>query len=192
MIVDEVVSRYWKLIPRNGAVADLGCGPGSNTLFLAKQGFSVDAVDHSPECITTLARLAKDWQLEERINPINARIEESPLHRPYAAIICTFVLHFLGPRALETLGRIQAATLPGGLNIIRTFTERGEWPQERKRGHYLKPDELRERYAGWDILFYEEKLVKTRECDGQGNPLMQEAASIVARKHGEVPRALLP
>jgi 2-polyprenyl-3-methyl-5-hydroxy-6-metoxy-1,4-benzoquinol methylase len=34
-----------------GRVLDLGCGPGRNAVWLAKAGFSVDAIDLSPEAL---------------------------------------------------------------------------------------------------------------------------------------------
>ena len=189
---NPLVTNFADAIPAGGTVVDLGCGPGRNALFLAEQGFTVAAVDRSGEAIAALKALAEARRLQERITTAHARIEEYPFSGPRAAIVCTFVLHFLGPRALETLDRMQAATAPGGLNIVEAFTENGQWSaQAKQRGYFFKSGELRERYAGWDFLFYEEKLVKTMERDAQGRPLTQEATAVVAQKRGESSRALL-
>jgi SAM-dependent methyltransferase len=39
------------LVPRGGKALDLGCGPGRNAIWLAQQGFEVDAVDLSPAAL---------------------------------------------------------------------------------------------------------------------------------------------
>jgi tellurite methyltransferase len=177
-----LISNFATVIPFPGKVIDVGCGPGRNAIFLAEQGFTVEAVDRDASAIAALGALAERRNVSPRITAVCTDIEDHPIEGAPVAVVCTFVLHFLGQHALETLDRMQSATAPGGLNIIAAFTERGQWPQERKRGCFLKPGELRERYARWDILFYEEKLVGTRECSAEGIPLRQEAAAIVARK----------
>lgn len=188
---NPLVSNFAALIPFPGRVMDLGCGPGRNALFLAERGFDVEAIDRDASAIAALHALAAGRGLQQRIKAVCARIEDHPFEGSPAAIVCTFALHFLRLQAPELLSRMQAATAPGGLNIVAAFTENGQWTAEAKRrGYFLKPGELRERYAGWDILFYEEKLVKTHERDAQDNPLMQEAASIVARKRVEASRAV--
>ena len=50
--VDENLAEWvadGRLAP--GRVLDLGCGPGRNAVWLAKAGFSVDAIDLSPEAL---------------------------------------------------------------------------------------------------------------------------------------------
>jgi SAM-dependent methyltransferase len=44
------------LLPAGGKALDLGCGPGRNAIWLARQGFAVDAVD--------LSSTALDWGRE--------------------------------------------------------------------------------------------------------------------------------
>ena len=44
----EYVERH---LPNSGKALDLGCGPGRNAIYLAKQGWDVDAVDLSQEAI---------------------------------------------------------------------------------------------------------------------------------------------
>ena len=39
------------LVPRGGKALDLGCGPGRNAIWLASQGFEVDAIDLSSSAI---------------------------------------------------------------------------------------------------------------------------------------------
>ena len=47
---------------QTGRAIDIGCGPGRNALFLAKQGWAVDAVDLSPIAVARL-RAADDEPL---------------------------------------------------------------------------------------------------------------------------------
>jgi len=50
---DENLVQYFKnnLLSPGGRVLELGCGPGRNAIYFAKQGYEVDAVDLSKEAL---------------------------------------------------------------------------------------------------------------------------------------------
>ncbi len=49
--IDLITKFLANIPPGGGAVLDLGCGPGPTTKLLAGKGFSVTAVDFSPESL---------------------------------------------------------------------------------------------------------------------------------------------
>jgi SAM-dependent methyltransferase len=106
-----------------GRVLELGCGPGRNALYLAGQGFTVDAVDLSPVAIR--------WA-EERmaaagvaVNFICASIFDFPVTAgSYDLVYDSGCLHHLAPhRRLSYLELVTRALKPGGLLGLTCFNE---------------------------------------------------------------------
>lgn len=60
----------------------------------------------------------------------------------------------------DLLGPIRDAVAPGGIVIYETFTsnQRVHGVGPKSAEHLLDPGELRERFDGFDVLFYEEVL----------------------------------
>ena len=54
----------WGLNKSGGKVLEVGCGTGSNALWLAEQGFQVTAVDISPAAVALAEERAKEQGLE--------------------------------------------------------------------------------------------------------------------------------
>jgi cyclopropane fatty-acyl-phospholipid synthase-like methyltransferase len=77
----EVIRRYAK---NEISILEIGCGLGTNAIWLAKEGFMVDAVDISAECI----RLARQRVKEEkpRVNFITADFCSEKLQKSYDLI----------------------------------------------------------------------------------------------------------
>lgn len=55
---NKTIKQMWKKFPKNGNILEVGCGEGKNSLFLAKQGFIVDAFDISENGIKKAKYLA--------------------------------------------------------------------------------------------------------------------------------------
>lgn len=59
--------RYAAAFPPGGHVLDVGCGTGTDTLFLAHRGVRVTAIDVSPKMIEHVKRAASEQGFEERV-----------------------------------------------------------------------------------------------------------------------------
>ena len=101
-------------------VLDAGCGEGKNAFALAERGCVVDAIDCSARAVAVgmerFAHPAITWSV--------ADIADWPLEtKQYDMVVAYGLLHCL-PSA-ETIsmlvGRLQAATAPGGTHIICAF-----------------------------------------------------------------------
>ncbi len=167
----------------SGTVLELGAGEGRNSLFLAEQGFKVTAQDISEVGIDKISKLATERGL-------NVQAEVKDIHtlnleRNFDVLICTFVLHHL-PRteALKLIKQIQEHTNPEGLNAITTFTENGDFYRNNPdtKNFYPKEGELRELYAEWKILEYEEVESQAFAKRPDGSPMINMSAEILARK----------
>jgi tellurite methyltransferase len=169
----------------DGPILDLGAGTGRNALYLARQGLEVTAVDIAHTAIKELTSAASSEGVQDRVTGIVADIGDFKPDRLYSAVICTFALHFLDKDGFEkACDTMLAATYPGGINVVEDFTRDGPLYRTGGTTYWLKSGELRERYvkAGWNVISFKERPVKTKAIDDSGRPFDHVAAAIIARK----------
>lgn len=182
---DELVEQAAKLsAPTN--VIEIGCGDGRNSLFLAKEGFDVMAVDLSSVGIEKLQETARQEEL--KIQTEVGDIRNIELTGDYGVIVSTYVLHHL-PRtdALKLVGEIKLHTSEGGYNIITTFTQNGDFYRSMLKDgtrddFYPATNELQELYNGWEVIQYEEREWTAKKKNPDGSPMKNVEARILARK----------
>lgn len=108
----------------SGRALELACGLGHNAIWLAKNGWQVDAIDISPVGLRLAADLAD--RIGIAVNWIAADLDDfTPPVETYD-LICVF--RFLDRRRLPRL--IENALRPGGLLIYETFAA----------AHLVRPD----------------------------------------------------
>jgi SAM-dependent methyltransferase len=121
------VLREDKIIP--GTALDLGCGTGSNSLYLAELGFTVTGLDLSPRAVE-LAR-AKPATSKTHVNFVTGDVLDPPadLGGPFGLVFDRGCYHIVRSidvnRFLQTLERV---TEPGtvGLFLTGNAREKGE------------------------------------------------------------------
>lgn len=112
---DEWLTATVSPLPR-GRALEFACGMGHNAVWLARQGWQVDAVDISAVGLRLAAELAAGNETE--VSWICADLDEySPTADAYD-LVC--VLRFLDRRRLPDL--IQRSLRPGGRLVYETFT----------------------------------------------------------------------
>ena len=155
------------LLPK-GRALDLAAGEGRHAVFLAQQGFQVDAVDISPVGLRKAEAFAKERGVE--INTIVANLEEWDLGVERYEVVANF--YYLQRDLTE---KIKRALKPGGIVIYETYTVKhleipgAGGPSERK--YCLEMGELRKMFEDFEILHWSE----TRDAH-------RAIASLVARK----------
>ena len=150
-----------------GKALDLACGAGRNALWLAEHGWSVTAVDGSSAAIEILSSRASERgiTLDAQVADLEKHeYEIEPFHWDLIAI-CYYLQRDLFEPA-------KRGVAPGGILIaIVHVAESGEEPT----AHRLRPGELEQYFAGWEILHHREG----RASDAAHRRLVAE---IVARR----------
>jgi len=155
---------------------DLACGAGRNSVYLARHGWQVDAVDISEVALQQVAAKAVAEDL-----PIQCLRQDLELDLPKAA-------EFLAPDTYDLaimfrytnpplIGPLSRALRPGGYLIVESHmvTDQDVVGPSGDR-HRVAPGELRQAAAGLEIVDYHERLVL--DPDGCSAALAQ----LVARK----------
>ena len=106
-----------------GRALDLGCGPGRNALFLASQGFEVDALDLSPTAIAWAEDRAHEAGVSVRFVCGDAfKLADAELPGPYDLVVDSGCFHHLPPhRRVSYLALLDRVLAPGGHLALTCF-----------------------------------------------------------------------
>jgi SAM-dependent methyltransferase len=104
-----------------GRVLELGCGPGRNAIYMAKQGCTVDAVDVSPVSIDWARERATEAEVD--VNFICASIFDLPIKADaYDLVYDCGCFHHIPPhRRMSFLSLITTALKPSGAFGLTCF-----------------------------------------------------------------------
>ena len=139
---------------RHGCVLDLGCGDGRNTLFLARNGFSVEAVDFARIGLTRIENCASRENLPIKIRFADIR-KDMFLDCNFDIVLMTFVSQYLTSEELVILfQKVQKYTRPGGLHAVAVIDEDSEYAKSKKAARWYFPEtkDIEFCYKGWEIL----------------------------------------
>jgi 2-polyprenyl-3-methyl-5-hydroxy-6-metoxy-1,4-benzoquinol methylase len=143
---DTLLVRFRHLLT-GGQALDLACGVGQNALWLAGQGYRVDAVDISDVAIGWLRAEAARRGLPVRA--IQADLDDYRL--PAGTYDLVVVFYFLDRRLAPQL---VAALRPGGLLFYETLNVRRLIDKpETERAYLLEIGELGRLFAGLAVLW---------------------------------------
>ena len=143
-------------LPRGGRILDLGTGPATQAIALAKRGYDVVATDIAPSAIRKAQHAAEreSVRIDFRVDNILAsRLEDALVD----AIVDRGVFHVMPPesrpRYVDTVHRILR---PGGFLFLKAFSDK----EPRQGGPYhFSPAELRDSFErAFAILSIEEAL----------------------------------
>lgn len=165
-----------------GKALDLGCGNGRNSLWLASQGFDVTAWDKNPGSIENLQRIVSAEGMENLHSEI-ADLNQLRFDGEYDFILSTVVLMFLQPETIPGLiDNMQRCTRPGGYNLIVAAMDTEDYPCNVGFPFAFKAGELRQYYAGWELLKDNEDVGELHRTDAEGNRIKLRFATMLARK----------
>lgn len=164
----ELLTRHRDLLPP-GRALDVASGDGRHALWLARQGYAVDAIDLSHAGLLQLIATARREHLA--VHAIQANLEDFPLPSDrYAVVVNTRYLQ----RSL--FAGLQRAVRAGGAIVFETFLrEQARIGHPRNPAFLLAPGELRAAFAGFEILVDEEGCFA-----GAGGPAY--LARLIARR----------
>ena len=164
------LKKHIRLLPK-GKALDIAAGEGRNAVFLAQQGFDVDAVDISEEGLKKAQKLAREKGV--KINTSLIDLDQYPIGKEQYDLIANF--YYLKRRLIP---RIKKGLKKGGKVIFETYllehrTLGTGGPKQAK--YFLKPNELLRLFKDFRILFYREGIFK------EGGK-KKAVASIIAEK----------
>jgi tellurite methyltransferase len=129
---------------------DIACGEGRNSIFLARQGFSVTGLDISEEGLAKGEKWAEREGVEIEFR--RADLESYDFLERYDLIInFNFLQRDLIPKMFDALN-------PGGLILFDSILNTPSLEGEHNRAFLLEPGELRRIFEGLsgEIILYEE------------------------------------
>lgn len=147
--LSQEIERLQRLAPGKRAL-DIACGEGRNSVFLARHGFQVTALDISDVGLGKAARKTEDAGV--RVDFQQVDLDGYLFTEQFDLIInFNFLLRELIPEAVRALA-------PGGLLIIDTIMESPQLLTSHNPAYLLRRGELQKICEGLDgeILFSEE------------------------------------
>ncbi len=163
-----------------GKALDLASGSGRNSLYLAAQGFQVEAIDRNEQALAELMAIAKQRNLPNlhvQMTDLERATREWPElpKQTYDVIVVFFYLHRpLFPSLIESLK-------PNGVLIYETFTIDNHLRHKhpRRSEFCLAHNELLRLTSGLRVLSYDEG-----EHDGSQGPGSVFTTQLVAQRTG--------
>ncbi len=135
-----------------GRALEIACGTGENAIFLAEQGFTVDAIDISIVALKKARRQANERNL--KVNFICADLDYFVLKEDTYTLIVNF--YYLNRRLIP---QIKKALKPNGLTIFETYNEKHTLIKRDFNPDYLlKEGELFRLFEDFRVVFYKEEF----------------------------------
>jgi len=161
----RIVTKHYAL-SRPGKALDIAAGNGRNSIFLAKHGFSVEAVDISDVGLRQISGLYPD------LHPLCVDLDTFDIPASRYALILN--IRFLNRRLFPL---IVEGLVPGGILIFESYLQRPKEIDEGPtcRDYRLRENELLHAFLPLKILYY-------REGNFPGPKNRGAVASLVAMK----------
>jgi tellurite methyltransferase len=148
----KIVMDFWEMAKKRRAL-DIACGTGRNTIYLAKQGFTVDAVDISDE------GLKKFKGIDPLIRPVCADLDHFNISPNRYDLIVN--IRYLNRRLFPY---IKEGLVSGGVLIFESFMERPgkektvtkENYQPSCRDYLFRENELLHGFLSLTVRYYRE------------------------------------
>jgi 2-polyprenyl-3-methyl-5-hydroxy-6-metoxy-1,4-benzoquinol methylase len=118
----NVLIRHLPMLDRNKPVVDVGAGQGRNAIFLANNGFCVDAIEPSSVGAESMRSVARNDQIPLRVHEVDF---EAFRGRPgyYAGVLIFGVIQELTRPQIRLLReRVVTWICPGGLVLVSAHT----------------------------------------------------------------------
>ncbi|MFZ5981784.1 MAG: methyltransferase domain-containing protein [Candidatus Zixiibacteriota bacterium] len=182
----RILVEYWQSLGKKRPVLDIGAGQGRNTLFLARQGLIVDAIDPSIVAIETIANIVAEENLP--VSTCQCGFESFvPLTDFYSGILIFGLIQVLPREEISHLVRlVETWTSAGSLIFVSAFTVedsgyerykknakeigRNSFIDQQGNAHtYMEPGEVRELFGRYQALCYREELGPLHR-HGDGDP----------------------
>lgn len=166
-------------------MVDLGAGEGRDSIFFAKQGFDVLAVEIAPAGLEKAIKLAKENNTSIKI--MEADLNDFVLPDKFDIVYSIGTLQYIRPEIRKhQFDNIKNNTVAGGLNVMCTFVEHPDVeiaPDWGKNEYLYERQELQSYYKDWEMLYSNEFIF---DCESSNIPHKHVVRTIIARKPNDV------
>lgn len=170
----QILVDYYGLINKKKPVLDIGAGQGRHAFFLARRGFSVDAIEASGVAVESLHSVAAKEKLPIRVyHSLIAEFVAEP--RSYSAVFLFGVIQELRWESIRLLlEKVDLWCDKGGLVFVSSFTTHdpsfAQISREEQIGKnsftdkdgnihtYLEPNEILELFDRYRVVHHWEGL----------------------------------
>ena len=143
------------LLPK-GRALDIACGEGRNAIFLAKNGYHVNAIDISSVALEKGAEAARREGLEINFIHVDLEVYQIPADTYDLIINFNYLQRSLVPS-------IKRGLKKGGVIIFETYTiEQKDFGHPKNPDFLLKPNELIKLFSDLHIFFYREGVFEEK------------------------------
>ena len=162
---NNLLATFSYLLPQQGHSLDIACGNGQDSLFLARRGLKVMAVDRSHEALMR----GRNYSTHSNLRVAFVQSDLAFFSVPPEAFCVIICFKYRDPALYAVL---RAALQPGGLLFYETYTyeHRRFGTRPQNPDHLLQSRELLRAFGDWRVIFYREEW------------LSKGMASLVARK----------
>lgn len=171
----EILTDHYQSIANTQPVLDIGAGQGRNSIFLARHGYTVDAIDPSPVGLETINRVAVKDNLPINTYPVGFENFHA-VKAPYSAILLFGVIQVIPRDKVDLLIKdIRQWLVDGGLVFIAAFSTEDPSYEKSVAGcesvgrnsfitgdgdyhTYLEPDEILSLFSGFSPVYHYEGM----------------------------------
>jgi SAM-dependent methyltransferase len=171
---------------RPGSALDVGSGEGADSIWLARQGWRVTAVDISSVALARAAeRVAEDAALAGRITWTHHDLTMSPPPAGTFDLVSAQFMHLPLPQRTELYHRLAASVAPGGTLLIvghHPADLAAGIPRPSQPGLLFTPEEIAAELDPdeWEIDVCEAR--PRSAADGDGKPVTVTDSVLRARR----------
>lgn len=198
IVPSPLVRKFENYVQRSKAL-DLGAGRGNNAIFLAKQGFSVVAVEIRKDLSDIIKKRAEENKVSVEVKNQDLRdfiIEKNQ----YSFISAINSLNFFSKKEFcNIINKMKSGLIKEGVCVISIFTtddpvykemglkaiikKGGNLINEHgKKRYFPKPNELKKIFKDFETLFYIEAVVDDKGHPHNEYPHKHVVARIAAKK----------
>ncbi|WP_407492721.1 SAM-dependent methyltransferase [Pseudooceanicola sp. MF1-13] len=171
-----------KMFQAGESVLSVADGEGRNSVWLAKRGLNVTALEFAPSAVEKARKLAADQNVSLTHEEADVFNWDWPTDK-FDHVLGVFI-QFVGPDDRKRLfDKMKAAVAPGGMIALHGYTPK---QLEYKTGgpsaleNLYTPEILEDLFGGWDIV--ENRDYEKELSEGKGHSGRSALIDFVARK----------
>ncbi len=167
-----ILTQFADLISPDHPVLDIGAGQGRNAFYLARQGFSVIAMDSSFQSARILRKTASEEEFA--LSVVHGDVRSFQPKEPLSAVLLFGLFQLISRSDIQLLvSRIRDWSIVGGLVFVTAFSTEDngirmlseEWKETEPHSYrndrgevqtWLEPEEILTLFHGTKVLYHRE------------------------------------